>query len=153
MTTIKNQVACSLCIIKTVELKRMYHLFPANHLKLCKNDKEKIAIKLFEMNFHTYCKKSEVYSLKIKKTLFSGSYFLQQSYQKKILIYYAATQSIIQNKRTELLNFIQNATHDIGESYFETPDKITFCKNCIIEINKTFLYDQMNSKKHKDIEE
>ena len=42
MTTIKNPVACSLCIIKIAELEWMYNLFPANHLKLRKNDTEKL---------------------------------------------------------------------------------------------------------------
>ena len=30
-------------------------------------------------------------------------------------------------------------------------EKITFCKFCIIEINKSLLYGHVNSKEHKDI--
>ena len=31
-------------------------------------------------------------------------------------------------------------------------NKIMFCKICYIEINKALLYDHINSKEHKDIE-
>ena len=45
MTTIMNQVTCSLCNIKMDELEWMYHIVSENHLQLCENDKERIAIK------------------------------------------------------------------------------------------------------------
>ena len=76
MTTIMNQVTCSLCNIKMDELEWMYHIVSENHLQLCENDKERSAIKFFEMIFDTYSKQSEIYNLKIKKTLdFWQSYF------------------------------------------------------------------------------
>ena len=31
-------------------------------------------------------------------------------------------------------------------------DKIVFCKICSIEINKSLLYDHINSKEHRDVE-
>jgi len=54
---------------------------------------------------------------------------------------------------SDLLNFIQNSTHDIGETYYKSLDKITFCKNCSIEINKSLPCDHINSKEHRDIED
>ena len=35
MTTIMNQVTCSLCDIKMDELEWMYHIVSENHLQLC----------------------------------------------------------------------------------------------------------------------
>ena len=43
-------------------------------------------------------------------------------------------------------------TPDIGETYFNLMDKIMFCRICSIEINKSLLYDHINSKEHRDIE-
>ena len=85
MTSKTNQLSCSLCNIKTDELEWAYHLVSTNHLQLCENDKDKIAIKFFEMIFETYSKKNEIYNLKKKHTIF-GNLILQQNYQKKNLI-------------------------------------------------------------------
>ena len=52
MTTIMNQVTCSLCNIKIDELKWMENFVYTNHLQLCKNDKDKIAINFFELIFN-----------------------------------------------------------------------------------------------------
>ena len=60
MTTIMNQVTCSLCNRKIDELKWMEHLFSTNHLELCENEKDKIAIKIFEKTFTAYSEKSEI---------------------------------------------------------------------------------------------
>ena len=49
MTTIMNQATCSLCNMKIDELKWNEHLVSTNHLQLCKDNKNKIAIKFFEM--------------------------------------------------------------------------------------------------------
>ena len=53
----------------------------------------------------------------------------------------------------DLLIFTQNATHDIGKKYFKSLDKITYCKFCSIEKNKSLLFDQTNSKEHRDNED
>ena len=53
---------------------------------------------------------------------------------------------------SDFRDFIQNVAPDIGEEFFDTMDKIMFCKICSIEINKSLLYDRINSKEHKDIE-
>ena len=143
MTTITNQVTCSLCDIKMAELEWMYHLVSENHLQLCENDKDKIAVKFFEMIFDTYSEKSEIYNLKIKKTLeFWQSYFATKLPKEKfnLLCGDSTDKSELEDSLTQdLLNFIQNAKHDIGKSYFKSLDKITYCKICSIEINKSLL--------------
>ena len=68
MTTILNQVTCSLCNIETDELKRHEHLVSTNHLELCKNVKDENAVKFFEKIFNACAKKSKIYNLKIGKT-------------------------------------------------------------------------------------
>ena len=76
MTTIMNQVSCSLCNMKIDELKWKEHLVSTNHLQLCKENKDKIAIKFFEMIFNACAKKNKIYNLKIEKTHdFQQSYF------------------------------------------------------------------------------
>ena len=53
---------------------------------------------------------------------------------------------------SDFQNFIQNVTPNIGETYFNLMDKITFCKICRIEVNKSLLNDHNISREHKDIE-
>ena len=70
MTTIMNQVTCSLCNMKTDELKwkEQDHLVSTNHLELCKNAKKKIAINFFEMMYDACPKKNKIKNLKIEET-------------------------------------------------------------------------------------
>ena len=84
MTTIMNQVTCSLCSMKIDELKWKEHLFSTNHLQLCKDNKDKKAKKFFEMIFNACRKKNKIYKLKKEKHMNSGSFTSQQNYQKKI---------------------------------------------------------------------
>ena len=58
MTTIMIQVTCSLCNMKFDELKWKAHLVSTNHLNLCKINKDKIAIKFFEMIFNACAQKN-----------------------------------------------------------------------------------------------
>ena len=113
------------------ELEWMYHIVSENHLQLCENDKEKIAIKFFEMIFDTYSKQSEIYNLKNKKTLdFWQSYFATKLPKEKfnLLCSDSTYKSELEDSLTQdLLNFTQNAIHDIGKSYFKSLDKITYC--------------------------
>ena len=76
MTTIMNQVTCSLYNMKTGEIKWMDHLVSTKHFEVCLNDKDKTAIIFFGMIFSAYSNKCENCKLKIKKTLdFWQSYF------------------------------------------------------------------------------
>ena len=68
MTSIMNQVTCSLCNMKIDELKWKEHLISTNHLRLCKKTKDKIAIKFFEMTFNACLKKNKIYNLKLEKS-------------------------------------------------------------------------------------
>ena len=51
-----------------------------------------------------------------------------------------------------LLYFKNNCTYDIGESCFESLDKITFCSVCKSEIHKSLLYDHNKCEEHRKIE-
>ena len=68
MTTIMSQLTCSLCNMKIDELNWEEHLVSTNHLQLCKDNKDKIAIKVFEMIFSAYSKKNKISILKSEKT-------------------------------------------------------------------------------------
>ena len=96
MSTIMSQVTCSLRNIKIDGTKWNEHLVSVNHLQFCKDNKNKLAIKFFEMIFNACPKKNTIYNFKIAKPTISGSYIFQQNYQKKNLIYYAVIESTIQ---------------------------------------------------------
>ena len=68
MTTVKNQVTCSLCNMKNHEFKWNEHLVSTNHLQFCKNVKDRNSIKLFEMILNACAKKNKILNLKIEKT-------------------------------------------------------------------------------------
>ena len=130
-----------MCNTKTNETKWMDHIVSTNHLELCKYDKDKFAIKFFGMIFNTIFK-NEIYNLKSKKTLdFWRSYFATKLPQENfdLLCSDSNNHSELEASLTaDLLDFIQNITHDIGETYFKSLDKITFGKICGIEINDHF---------------
>ena len=95
--------------------------------------------------------------MKIKRTFaFWQSYFTTKLPKEKfnLLCSDSADKSELEDSLTQdLLNFTQNATHDIGKSYFKSLDKITNCKLCSIEINKSLLFDHIISKERRDIED
>ena len=97
MTTIMNQVTCSLCIMKTDETNWKEHLVSTNHLQLCKNNKNKIAIKFFEMTFDANPKKSRTFNLKSEKSHDFWQLQFATKLKLKKLIFYAAIQSINQD--------------------------------------------------------
>ena len=79
--------------------------------------------------------------------MISGSYIFHQKYRKKfnILCSDSFDKSELQgNLSFHFQKFIQNATLDIGETFFNLMDKIMFCKICSIEIIKSLLYDRIN---------
>ena len=53
---------------------------------------------------------------------------------------------------SDLLEFINNSTYDIGESYFDSLDKIRIPRICNSEVHKLLLYDHINSKGHREKE-
>ena len=68
MTTILNQVTCSVCNMKIDDIKRKEQLISTNHLNLSENTNDKIAKKLFELIFNACPKKNKINILKIAKT-------------------------------------------------------------------------------------
>ena len=157
MTSIMNQVTCSLCNMKIDELKWKEHLVSTNHLQFCKENKNKIAIKFFEMIFNSCPKKNKIYNLKIGKIHdFWQLYFSTKLPKEK---FYILCSDSIDNSELEVSlspdfqNFIGNVTPDIGETYFNLIDKKIFCKIYSIEIKKSLLYDHINSNEHKEIED
>ena len=50
-------------------------------------------------------------------------------------------------------DFISGITPFIGKNYFSSMKKKTFCRICNIEINIKLLYEHINSKEHKKIED
>ena len=97
MTTILNQVTCSLCNMKIDEIKRKEHLVSTNHLNLCKNNKDKIAIKFFEMIFNACAKKNRIYNLKNEKSHDFWQLHFSTKLPKENLVHYAVMQSINRN--------------------------------------------------------
>ena len=80
MTTIMNQVSCSLCDIKINESKWGEHLISTEHLELCKRDKEELEERFFNLIFDTYHNRSEIYDLKKEKAL----YFWEGYFETKV---------------------------------------------------------------------
>ena len=156
MNTIMNQVTCSLCIMRIDELKWKEHLVSTNHIQLCKDNKDKIAVKFFQMIFNACPKKSKIFNLKNEKSHdFWQLHFSTKLPKEKFNILCSDpidNSEIEASLSSDFQNFIQNVTPDIGETHFNLMDKIMFCKICSIQINKSLLYDHINSKEHKDIE-
>ena len=104
-----------------------------NHLQLCKDNKDKIAIKFCEMIFNELRKKSQIYSLKIEKT----HDFWQLHFSTKLPNEKFSTlcSDLIDNSElrnsssTNFNDFMSKVTPIIGKNYFGSTDDKTFCKN------------------------
>ena len=131
-----------LCNVKTNELQWKKHLISTDQLALCKEIKEKVAIKCFEMIFNACLKKSKIYNLENEneKThvfwqLYSSIKLPKEKFD--MLCNDSIDNSTIEtNRSSDFGDFIQNDAPDNGEEYFDTLDKIMFCKICSIEVNK-----------------
>ena len=156
MTTLMNFVTCSLCNIKIDELNWKEILVSANHSKLCRNVKDKIAKKFLEMIFNAFSKKNEIDILKSEKIydFWQLQFSTKQPKEKiNVLCFDSIDFSELEASLTsDFQNFIQKVTPDIRETYFNLMDKRTFCKNCSIEVNKSLFLDHISSKEHKVIE-
>ena len=122
MTTIMSQVTCSLCNMKMDKLKRKEHSVSTNHLQLCKNVKDKIAAKFFEMLFNACPEKSKTFNLKTGKTHeFGQLYFSTKLSREKfnILCSHSIDNSELEGSlSSDFQTFIPNVTADIGETFF-----------------------------------
>ena len=137
-------------------MKWKEHLVSTNLLELCKNNRDKIAIKFLEMILNACPKKNETYKLKIEKSHDFWQLYFSTKLQKEkfnMICSDLIDNSEIENSLSSVFqNFIQKVTSDIGKTYFNLMDKIMFCKICSIEVNKALLYDHNNSEEHKDFE-
>ena len=120
MTALMNRATCSLCDIKVDEIKWKEHLVSTNHLQLCKDTKDKIAIKFFEMIFNACPKKNKIYNLKVEKSHdFWQSHFATKLPEEKIDILCSDSINISELEDSlspDFQDLIQNFTSDIGET-------------------------------------
>ena len=156
MTTIMNQVTCSLCDIKTDEFKWNEHLVSTKHLKRCKEEKSIIITKFFEISFNTYHERKATYNLKDEKTLDVWQPYFETQLPKekfKILCKDSNNSSVLEASLTsDLLCFMNDCGYDIESSCFDPLDKIIFCRVCNDEVYKSLFYNHIKSEKHRDIE-
>ena len=157
MTALMRQVTCTLCNVKIDETEWKNHIISTKHLQNCKNVDDKIAIKFFEMIFEVRPEKERIFNLKNEKTLdFWQLYFSTKLPKEKFdtLCNNSINKlEIEKNLTTDFNDFISKVTPIIGQNYFGSMKDITYCKICSIEINKSLLYEHINSKKHKEIED
>ena len=91
-----------------------------------------------------------MYILKIEKSNdFWQSHFAMKLPKEKFDL--LCNNSIDNSELTDSLssdfqNFVQNVSPVFGETYFDTMDKIMFCRICFIEISKALLIEHINSK-------
>ena len=127
------------------------------HLQNCKNVDDEIAIEFFEIIFEVRPEKKGRFNLKNEKTNnFWQLYFSTKLPKEKFdtLCNNSVDKlEIEKNLTTDFNDFISKVTPIIGKNYFGSMKDITFCKICSIEINKSLLYDHINSKEHKEIED
>ena len=156
MTTIMNQVTCSLCDMKINELNWNDHLISSEHLENCREVKDGIVAKFFNIIFKTYHNRKDLYNLKDEYMLdFWESYFETKIPQEKfdLLCNNPNNTSEMEDSLTsELLYFINNCTWDIGETFLDPLDKLIICRLCNEEVLKSRLYEHITSKEHMNTE-
>ena len=152
MTTITNQVTCSLCCIKIDEINWNDHLMSTEHLQNCKENKEGIIAKFFNIIFKTYHNRKDLYNLEDESILdFRESYFETKIPKEKydIILSDSNNNSELEiNLTYDLLYFMNNCSYDIGETYLDPLDKIIICRICNDEVLKSRLYKHITSKEH-----
>ena len=52
----------------------------------------------------------------------------------------------------DLLDFLNRAQYESDNPAFDSLDKITVCRICSTDVHNSLLYEQINSKKHRDTE-
>ena len=156
MTTIMNQVTCSLCYIKIDEINWNDHLMSTKHLQNCKENKEVIIAKFFNIIFKTYHYRKDLYNMEDEYILdFWESYFETKLPKEKydIILSNPNNNSELEiNLTSDLLYFMNNDTHGIEETFLEALDKILICRLCNEEVLKSQLYKHITSKEHINTE-
>ena len=154
MTSIMNQVTCSLCDVKIDESQWKEHLISTDHLKRCKEEKGGITTKFFELIFNTYQSRKNIYNLKDEKTLdFWQSYFATKLPKEKfdILCKDSNNDSELENSLTsDLLYFMNECEHDFENSCFEPLDKVIRCRICFSDVHQSCLFEHIVSNERRD---
>ena len=156
MTTLMKNVTCSFSKIKTDELQWKNHLVSTSDLKICKNIRQRIAIKFIELISNASFEEVKLNNLENEKTHDLWRIYFSTKLSKEKLNTESNdpfdNSALEVNLSSDFWDFIQNVAPDIGEEYFNTRDKITICKVCSVEINKSLLYDHVTSKEHRGFE-
>ena len=155
MTTIVNQVTCSLSNEKIGEPKWEEHIISTTNLKKSRDVNSEIVIKFSEVAIDSLKSRAAIYEIRNEKTCFSGGHIFQQKYQKKL-----DKTSSHSNCLGDLMNYLtphfdnllQELTPNVCEKHFNLMFVLTFCEICKNGINKDLLYDHTNSKEHRDTE-
>ena len=157
MTTIMNKVTCALCDIKVDESKWGEHLISTDHLDFCSEDKNELTKRFFDLVFDTYHNRSEIYDLKNEKAHYFWEGYFESTVPKekfdKLCSDSINKSELEDSLLTDLRYFINNYTCDIGENFFDTPDKITSCRICNTDVHKSRAFNHFNSKEHRDAED
>ena len=144
MSTLMCQVTCALCNIKMDELK-------------CGENHNELTTKFFRMFFDIGPQREEMFNLKNEKLHdFWKSYFSPKLPKEKFdgLCNGSIDKVEIEESLSKDFNeFIPGITPFMGRNYYDSMKIITFCRICSIEINKVLLYEHINSKEHKEIED
>ena len=131
MTTIKNQVTCSLCYIKIDEINWNDHLMSRERLQNCKENKEGIIAKFFNIIFKTYQNRKDLYNLENEYILdFWESCFETKKPKEKYDIILSDSNNNLEleiNLTSDLLYFMSNCSYFIGETYLDPLDKTIVC--------------------------
>ena len=151
-----SQVACDLCYEKINESKWKERIISSKHILKCKTYDSIIATKFFEMIFHVRPEKEQISILKNVKThSFWCIYFSTKLPKEK---FDTLCKDSINNPELEkslsndFKEFVVTITSIIGKDSFDSMKDMTFCEFCTTEINKPLLYEHINSKEHKEIE-
>ena len=156
MTTITNQVTCSLCFIEIDEIKWNDHLMSTEHLQNCEENKAGIIAKFFNIIFKTYHYRKDLYNMEDEYILdFWESYFETKLPKEKydIILSNPNNNSELEiNLTSDLLYFMNNCSYDIGETFLDPLDKIIICRLCNEEVLKSQLYKHITSKEHINTE-
>ena len=156
MTTIMNQVTRSLCNIKNDEINWNDHLMSTEHLQNCREVKDGIVAKFFNIIFKTYHNRKDLYNLEDEHVLdFWESYFeinIPKEKFDKVCNDSNSTSELETNLTADLLYFIHNCSFYIGDTFLGPLDKIIFCRICNEELLKSRLFEHITSKEHINTE-
>ena len=162
MTSIMNQVTCSLCDVKIDESQWKEHLISTEHLQVCKDNKGSIVARFFNIIFKTYHNRKDIYNLKGESIRdFWELYFATKISKEKfdILCKDPINDSELETSLTcDLLCFISDYGYfeddddDDDGTYLNSLDKVIRCRICDSNIHQSCLLEHIISKKHRDTE-